>query len=123
MRVRFSALSSNKVNGTNRRSMGIVNSDIFYYDEDTNYILTLKFDKYGFYVNDHLITRDDFESVEASKTPEWPKNPSGVGTDVWTYPDYFMLHFQNKVSVSFGSMEGTTRSYAYYEYIKYHHIL
>ena len=102
--------------------MGIIKTDVFEFDNDTNYIVTLKFDKYGFYVNDVLITRNEFVSVEAGKTPEIPK-PENIPPQVWTYPDYFMQHFQNTVSVSFGSMEGSVRSYAYYEYIKYHHNL
>lgn len=122
-RVRFSAVSNNKVSGNNRRTMGIVKSDVFAYDADTNYILTIKFDKYGFYVNGQLITRSEFEPVEAGKTPEWPKTPSGTYPDVWTYPDYFMPHFQGTLNLEFGSMEGTTRSYADYIYIMYHHNL
>ena len=122
-RVRFSAVSNNKVSGNNRRTMGIVKSDVFAYDADTNYILTIKFDKYGFYVNGQLITRSEFEPVEAGKTPEWPKTPSGTYPDVWTYPDYFIPHFQGVLNLQFGSMEGTTRSYADYIYIMYHHNL
>lgn len=122
-RVRFSAVSNNKVGGNNRRTMGIVKSDVFAYDADTNYILAIKFDKYGFYVNGQLITRSEFEPVEAGKTPEWPKTPSGTYPDVWTYPDYFMPHFQGTLNLEFGSMEGTTRSYADYIYIMYHHNL
>lgn len=102
--------------------MGIINSDIFEFNNITNYFVIIKFDKYGFYINGHLITRDDFISVEASKTPEIPK-PSNIPPEIWTYPDFFMQHFQNTVNLSFGSMEGTTRSYAYYEYIMYHHNL
>ena len=126
-RVRFSVVSNNKVkiNGStnNRRTMGVVKSDIFLFNEETNYLLTLKFDKNGFYVNGHLITRDDFENIEASKTPEWPYEPSGEGTDVWTYPDYSMPYFQGEMNntIYFGSMEGSVRSYAYYEYIMYYH--
>ena len=103
--------------------MGIVKSSVFNYDANTNYILTIRFDKYGFYVNGHLITRDDFEPVEAGKTPEWPKNPGGVYPDVYTYPYYFMPHFQGILNLEFGSMEGSTRSYADYIYIMYHHNL
>lgn len=121
-RVRFSIVSNNKVSGNTRRTMGIVKPEVFTYDADTNYVVTVRFDKYGFYVNGHLITRDDFDPVEASKTPEWPKNPSGIYPDVWTYPDYFMPHFNvGPLNIQFGSMEGTTRSYADYLYIMYHH--
>lgn len=103
--------------------MGIVNSDIFYFDNETNYMITIKFDKDGFYVNGHLITRDDFENVEPSRTPEWPSSPSGVDDDVWTYPDYAMRYFQGlmPIPIYFGSMEGSVRSFAYYEYIMYYH--
>lgn len=104
--------------------MGTIKSDVFYFDENTNYTLTIKFDKTGFYVNGHKITRDDFEQVE-DKVSEVPYsediNPSsGV---VWTFPDAFMPHFQGVLDLSFGSMEGSTRSFAYYEYIMYHHKL
>ena len=123
-RLRFSIVSNNKVNNNTRRTMGIVKPDIFTFDPDTSYIVTVRFDKDGFYVNGHLITRDDFDPVEASKTPEWPKNPSGVYPDVWTYPDYFMPHFNvGPLNIQFGSMEGSSRSYADYIYIMYHHII
>jgi len=103
--------------------MGTIKTDVFDFNEETNYLVTIKFDKFGFYINDYLITRADFIAVEDGKTPEIPNNPSGIGNDVWTYPNYFMPHFQNTANLSFGSMEGSTRSYAYYEYIKYHHNL
>jgi hypothetical protein len=122
-RVRFSAVSNNRVGSNNRRTMGIVKTSVFDYDPDTNYILTIRFDKYGFYVNGQLITRDEFDPVEASKTPEWPRNPSGTYPDVYTYPYYFMPHFQGVLNLQFGSMEGSTRSYADYIYIMYHHNL
>ena len=121
-RLRFSAVASELVYGVNRRTMGIVSTDVFDFDNETNYMLIIKFDKDGFYVNDHLITRDDFVSVEDSKNPEVPQ-PQNVPPRTWTYPDFFMNHFQNVVSVSFGSREGSVRSYAYYEYIMYHHNL
>lgn len=122
-RVRFSAVSNNKVGNNNRRTMGIIKTSVFNYDPYTNYILTIKFDKYGFYVNGQLITRNEFDPVEASKTPEMPKNPSGTYPDVYTYPYYFMPHFQGVLNLEFGSMEGSTRSYADYIYIMYHHNL
>ena len=123
-RLRFSAVTSGKVNNYNRRTMGIIKPSVFTFDPDTNHFVTIRFDKYGFYVNGHLITRDDFVSVEASKTPELPNNPSGVYPDVWTYPDYFMPYFQNStVTLQVGSEEGSTRSYATYNYIMYHHVL
>lgn len=103
--------------------MGIINTSIFDFDEDTNYLVTLKFDKGGFYVNNHLITRNDFVPVELSKTPEVPNQNDVNNGQIWTYPDYFMTNFQNMVDLSFGSLEGTMRSWAYYEYILYHHNL
>lgn len=119
-RLRFSVVCYDKYKGANRRTMGIINSSIFEFDEDSSYEITLKFDKDGFYVNGHLITRDDFESVEPSKTPEVPKQSDVDNGEVWTYPDYFMPHFQNMVNLMFGSMEGATRTWCTYEYIKYH---
>ena len=103
--------------------MGIINANIFEFDEETNYEVTLKFDKDGFYVNGHLINRNDFGPVEASKTPEVPNQNDVNRGEVWTYPDYFMPNFQNMVDLSFGSMEGDTRTWCTYEYIKYHHNL
>lgn len=114
-------MSSNLYKGTNRRSMGIVNSDIFLFDEITNPYVIIRFDRYGFYINGTKIDRSCFVNVEASKKPESPNNP--VPPEMWTYPDYFMEHFQNPVDLSFGSEEGTSRSYAFYEYIKYHKVL
>lgn len=104
--------------------MGIVNSDIFYFDETDSYLITIRFDKDGFYVNGVKIDRTCFESVEDSKTPETPK-AENIPPEQWTYPDYLMAHFENNtnVSVSFGSQEGTTRTWVTYEYIKYHHNL
>ena len=103
--------------------MGIIDSSIWEFDEDTSYEVTLRFDKDGFYVNGYLITRSDFEPVEASKTPEWPNETDVNNGEVWTYPDYFMPNFQSTIDLSFGSVEGTTRTWCTYEYIKYHHEL
>ena len=104
--------------------MGIVSSDVFYFDETDNYMITLKFDKDGFYVNGVKIDRTHFESVEDSKTPEMPKQEN-IPPEVWTYPDYFMDHFEDNTNLSLqlGSREGTTRTWVTYEYIKYHHNL
>lgn len=103
--------------------MGIINSDIWEFDEDTSYEVTLKFDKDGFYVNGVKIDRTCFGPVEAGKTPEVPNQTDVNNGEIWTYPDYSMPHFQGVVDLSFGSMEGSTRTWATYEYIKYHHNL
>ena len=104
-RLRFSAVIGEKVNGLTRRTMGIVNFDI---QDETSVII--RFDKYGFYVNGVLVTAGDFEIVD--------DRPGD------TYPDYFMQHFNNgPLNIQFGSMEGSTRSYAIYDYIMYHHNL
>lgn len=118
-RIRFSAVSSNIYKGVNRRTMGVVDSDVFLFDEITNPIVVIKFDINGFYINGVLIDRSNFSIInESSKTPEWPNNPTPP--EVWTYPDYFMQHFTSTIDIQFGSQEGTTRTWAYYEYIKYH---
>lgn len=122
-RLRFSVVCNDKYGGANRRTMGIINSDIFYFNETTSYDVTLRFDKDGFYVNGVLIDRTCFESVEPSKTPEVPNQTQVNNGEVWTYPNYFMPNFQNMISLQFGSMEGTTRTWCTYEYIKYHHKL
>ena len=106
--------------------MGIITSDVFDFDNDNNHIIILKFDSSGLWINGTLIMREQFERVEASKGPETPD--LGIENDDdnslnWTYPTQFMNHFQNIVNLQFGSLEGSTRSYAYYEYIKYHHKL
>lgn len=103
--------------------MGIINSDIWEFDEDTSYEVILKFDKDGFYVNGVKIDRTCFGPVEAGKTPELPNQTDVNNGEIWTYPDYSMSHFQGVVDLSFGSMEGSTRTWATYEYIKYHHNL
>ena len=122
-RLRFSVVCNSKYGNSNRRTMGIINTDVWEFNEDTNYEVTLKFDKNGFYVNGHLITRSDFGPVEAGKTPELPNQTDVNNGEVWTYPDYFMPHFQGVLNLSFGSMEGSTRTWATYEYIKYYHKL
>ena len=117
-RLRFSAVSSNKYNNVNRRTMGVIDSDVFLFDEDTSPIVVIKFDRNGFYVNGVLIDRSNFSTLnEPSKTPEVPNNPTPP--EVWTYPDYFMRHFTSTLNLQFGSEEGTMRTWAYYEYIKY----
>lgn len=99
--------------------MVVVNSEVFLFDEVTNPIVVIKFDKEGVYVNGVLIDRSNSTTInEPNKTPEVPNNPTYP--EMWTYPDYFMLHFTSNIDLQFGSQEGGTRTWAYYDYIKYH---
>lgn len=99
--------------------MGVVDSEVFLFDEITNPIVVIKFDKNGFYINGVLIDRTNSSTInEPNKMPEVPNNP--VPPEMWTYPDYYMQHFISTIDLQFGSQEGTTRTWAYYDYIKYH---
>ena len=94
--------------------MGILNQP---FDDESSVII--KFDKYGFHVNGELLDESHFGIAEGSDR-EWPVQPT---TYEKTFPDYFMNHFQSLINLQFGSMQGSTQSWASYEYIKYHHVL
>ena len=70
--------------------------------------VTIRFDKNGFWV-DGVLIQDGNYTIE----DESPAN---------TYTGYFMDHFKTGThsNLQIGSTQGTTRSWAYYNYIKYH---
>ena len=115
-RMRFSVTIGEKINekGKNytRRCMGVLKEP--FADEEN---VIIKFDKYGFWINGELLDESHFDLVTDSDMPEWPKEPT---TYEKTYPDYFLQHFQGNIDLQFGSLQGSTRSWATYEYIKYH---
>ena len=99
-KLRFSAVIGEIVGGDTRRTKGII--DIA---DESN--LTIRVDKMGFWIDGTLITSSNYTIDD-----ERPAN---------TYYGYFMDHFRTgSHNLQIGSTEGTTRTWAYYNYIMYH---
>ena len=105
-KLRFSCVVGEMVNGLTRRTMGVI--DIA---DESN--LIIRFDKDGFWIDGVLIPQNASEYT-FTVVDERP---------VETYK-YMMQHFQSQLPhLELGSKQGTTRTWAYYEYIKIHHVL
>lgn len=108
------------------RTMGIIKIP-----HDT---IIIRIDSEGIKIDGHLIERyvnnnqaqlvadpdGDYKFISIDDNPANPVFP-----DTYTY-EYIIDEFfrkNNVMDLQFGSMEGKTRSWAWYEYVKFHHII
>lgn len=116
--LRFSAVIGEKINNATRRTKGII--------KIPNEILTIRVDKNGISIDNHYISRFSPNNLNTLKNSGEEGNYKFVTEDDRpsnTY-EYFVSNYlildQVLLNWGVGSMEGSTRSWASYEYVKYH---
>ena len=116
--LRFSAVIGEKVNGLTRRTMGIIKIP----DE----LITIKVDKFGISIDGHYIERYSPNNLNSLKTSGSEGDYKFITEDdrpTNTY-EYFISNYLSTegalTDLEVGSTQGKVRSWAQYEYIKYH---
>lgn len=139
--LRFSAVIGNKVDDLTRRTKGIIKIPVK--DEDDE-IITIKVDREGIQIDGHYISnyypdndvsfngntstnafRNAFAEFVEDEDADYkylPEDDRPLATYQYLISNYFE-NVDDIENLQFGSMEGSTRTWAYYEYIKYHHNL
>ena len=117
--LRFSAVIGQKVNGLTRRTKGII--------KIPSELITIRIDKNGISIDGNYISRYEPDNLTALKNSGDEGNYKFITEDdkpAYTYEYLITNYFENVLDVEnlqLGSMEGSTRTWAYYEYIMYHH--
>jgi len=133
--LRFSAVIGNKVNDLTRRTKGIIKLPVKSEDDE---IITIKIDREGIQIDGHYIEnyqpgvsydgknttafRNAISALAEDENADYkyiPEDDRPLDTYQYLISNYFE-NVNNIENLQFGSMEGSTRTWAYYEYIKYH---